>query len=401
MFGLRNALAPAICACAWLFVTSASGQSGQAAPALQEAPEAAPAAPPADPVAPTVEAESERERRRLWDIVKILPIVFYTPETSLGLGAGLLFQFDLPGAKAARRPSSITLGGVYTLEEQVLAQLGPELRFGHDDYVLKLDLTGARFPNRFYGTGNIIDSDVYDTYTDCYMRAEVDGRMRPFAEGSALRPLFLGLHAGGAWSSVRHVEGEVLEGMNDPGENEVMVAGLGPSVSWDSRDSISWPTRGAFVDAKFTLFEEAFGGDVRYRRLALDLRRYQPTFWNHILALRLVSQSVWGEVPFQRLPQLGGASLFRGWYGGQLRDRMLLAAEAEYRVPLGKRLAVVAFGSVGRVASRIRNFDVRQLHAAGGGGVRLSVDKRDRLNIRLDLAYGDSFSPYLQFREAF
>jgi hypothetical protein len=31
----------------------------------------------------------------------------------------------------------------------------------------------------------------------------------------------------------------------------------------------------------------------------------------------------------------------------------------------------------------------------------VSVDRRDRVNVRLDLAYGDSFYPYLQFREAF
>jgi hypothetical protein len=29
------------------------------------------------------------------------------------------------------------------------------------------------------------------------------------------------------------------------------------------------------------------------------------------------------------------------------------------------------------------------------------VDRHERVNIRLDLAYGNSFTPYLQFREAF
>jgi hypothetical protein len=44
---------------------------------------------------------------------------------------------------------------------------------------------------------------------------------------------------------------------------------------------------------------------------------------------------------------------------------------------------------------------MKEIKAAGGAGLRFSVDKRDRTNIRLDLAYGDSFYPYVQFREAF
>src|SRR5687768_12130329 len=74
---------------------------------------------PAKPVEPAAAVP----RRRLWDVVKVLPIVFYGPETSLGLGAGMLFQFRLPGAIAEGRQSSITLGAVYTLERQTLAQL--------------------------------------------------------------------------------------------------------------------------------------------------------------------------------------------------------------------------------------------------------------------------------------
>ncbi len=177
--------------------------------------------------------------------------------------------------------------------------------------------------------------------------------------------------------------------------------GAGPSLAWDTRDSLSWPTQGIFADTKFTFFEPGIGSQVRFQRLAIDLRLFRTLWLDHVLALRFVSQTVWGEVPFQRLPQLGGASLFRGWFGGQLRERMLIAIEAEYRVPLTPRWAVVAFGSIGRVANGIEHFDVRELRGAGGGGVRFSVDKRDRVNVRLDLAYGDSFFPYLQFREAF
>lgn len=346
-------------------------------------------------------------RTTLWDFIKVLPILLYTPETSLGFGAGLLMQFDMPGSQHARRPSSVAMGGIYTLENQVSGQLSPDFRFFGDRFVLKSDFVGARYPSRFHGIGNKTSENIFDTFTDCYFRAEIDARFRPFAEGHKLHSLFVGANHTAWWSHMRRPKvgdsenDSTFASIDDPGEDAVVAIGLGPSIAWDSRDSLSWPQKGTFADLKFTLYDPIVGSDVRYQRLALDVRHFQKLWFSHILALRFVSQSVWGDVPFQRLPQLGGASLFRGWYGGQLRERMMVALEAEYRVPLSPRWAVVAFGSVGRVANSVKHFDVRELRGAGGGGLRFSVDKRDRVNVRLDLAYGDSFSPYIQFREAF
>ena len=99
-------------------------------------------------------AEPRPKPKKLWDIVKVLPMAFYTPETSLGLGAGALFLFDMPGAVATRRPSSVSIAGLYTLEHQLITQLVPELRFGDDDFVLRVELLGTKYPSRFYGIGN-------------------------------------------------------------------------------------------------------------------------------------------------------------------------------------------------------------------------------------------------------
>ena len=68
--------------------------------------------------------------------------------------------------------------------------------------------------------------------------------------------------------------------------------------------------------------------------------------------MRLVTFGGTGDLPFQLYPALGGAYLFRGWFLGRLRDRVLLAGEAEYRVPLSTRWALVAFGALGRVLRR-------------------------------------------------
>jgi hypothetical protein len=353
------------------------------------------------------EPRPEPKKKRLWDVMKVLPMAFYTPETSLGLGVGALFLFDMPGAKAARRPSSVSLAGIYTLEHQVVTQLVPELRFGDDDFVLRLELLGTKYPSRFYGIGNDPDSKVFDEFTDCYVRTGLDARARPFARGHPLENLYFGLRYKSYWSNIGDVEpnhksdGSVFDTLTDKGEHEYFTSGVGPTVAWDSRDGLNWPLSGSYVELSGVFYEPWLGSKLRYQQAGFDARTYLPLWAQHILALRFVHQSVWGQVPFQQLPQLGGANLLRGWYSGQLRDHQMIAFEAEYRVPLSLRWALVGFGSAGQVARHVRNYSFKDMRLGGGGGIRFAVDTKNRTNVRLDVAYGDRVQFYVQFREAF
>lgn len=351
--------------------------------------------------------EPPPEPKRLWDILKVLPIAFYTPETSVGLGVGGLFLFDMPGAKAERRPSSVSVAGIYTLERQVVAQVVPELRFGDDDFVLRTEVLGTKYPSRYYGIGNNPGTNTYDEFTDRYLRGGIEARVRPFRPGSPFRNVYVGLEYKFNWTHIQDAEPRkpsepsLFDKVEDRGEKQFFTSGLGPLIAWDSRDGLNWPLRGSYVELSSQFYEPFLMSDLRYRRLGFDARHYQPLWWSHILALRFVHQSVWGEVPFQQLPQLGGANVLRGWYGGQLRDRHAMALEAEYRLPIGERWAVVGFGSAGQVASHPGKYALKRFRYAGGGGLRFALDKNDRTNVRLDFAYGDRFQFYVHFREAF
>ncbi|NJL73774.1 MAG: hypothetical protein HC892_00795 [Saprospiraceae bacterium] len=51
----------------------------------------------------------------------VLPIVYYTPETSWAFGGASAYVFSLPGQRIPN--SQIQLGGAYTLEKQLLTYL--------------------------------------------------------------------------------------------------------------------------------------------------------------------------------------------------------------------------------------------------------------------------------------
>jgi outer membrane translocation and assembly module TamA len=92
----------------------------------------------------------------------------------------------------------------------------------------------------------------------------------------------------------------------------------------------------------------------------------------------------------------------RGHYQGRYRDRQMVAAQAEYRVPVWWRLGVVGFAGVGQVARDVDDFHFGALHVSAGGGLRFLVSRSKRVNARGDVAWGeDDFGVYVALGEAF
>ena len=93
----------------------------------------------------------------------------------------------------------------------------------------------------------------------------------------------------------------------------------------------------------------------------------------------------------------------RGYYDGRYRDMHYTALQSEYRLPLFRKLGVVAFGSIGEVGPDISSlFRARHLRGSGGLGLRLLLDDENYINFRFDAAYnGDGLSFYFNVLEAF
>ncbi len=335
------------------------------------------------------------EPEPFWKKIAPVPIVFYTPETQLGFGAGLMATWRMPGAWQDR-PSNVIGYGIYTTRRQILSGASYELRFADDRWVWMQDFRFIDWPDRFYGIGN--DTKVRDreNYTDHYAQLESELFYR------AVSRLYLGLRHHLRMSRARDLEeGGTLYNERPLGVGNVAWSGVGTVLLWDTRSGLFWPEHGSLLRADATHYRPGFGADFSADLLRLDLRHYQPLWRDHVLALRFLASGIVGDAPIQLLPALGGANLFRGWFMGRLRDRVMAAVELEYRVPLSLRWSLVGFGSVGRVAQSVSAFKLQGLRAAGGGGVRFAVRKDGRANFRLDVAYGDDMNVYFQFREAF
>ena len=145
------------------------------------------------------------------------------------------------------------------------------------------------------------------------------------------------------------------------------------------------------------------GSDFNYATASVDARRYFPVTGAHVLALQAYARFSWGDVPFQGMARLGGSNRLRGYFAGRHIDVHMVAAQAEYRLPLYWKIDATVFGGIGDVAGDIGKLDPLDLKYAGGFGLRYVLNAKDRVKLRFDFALtGDSdFGFYISLGEAF
>jgi len=81
----------------------------------------------------------------------------------------------------------------------------------------------------------------------------------------------------------------------------------------------------------------------------------------------------------------------------------MFVIQSEYRFPLFWRLGAVVFGDCGNVGSSLSDLGFDYLKYSFGGGLRVALNKAEKLNLRLDygVSHRSSNGFYLQLGEAF
>ncbi len=320
------------------------------------------------------------------------PVLFYAPETGLGFGAGAVWYFRREGS----RLSSLSPIAVYTTKSQFLVSARLDSWWARDLWLLSADAGFSRFPTKTWGTGNDSPDEAEEDYTPRTLR----GLVR--VEHRVVGRLYLGGTASALTRSLVEVEdGGSLATGEAPGTGTTDLVSAGLAGSIDTRDDVVYPRRGLLGRLSLDAYDDALGSDFSFRSWSVDLRGYLP-LGRHVLAGQALVSGVSGSVPFDRLPQLGGDRLLRGYYEGRYRDRGLLLLQAEARIALKGRFGAVAHLGAGQVLSRAGDLSLGAFHPSIGAGLRYQLARDRPLNARADVAFGeDSFGFYVQVGEAF
>lgn len=164
--------------------------------------------------------------------------------------------------------------------------------------------------------------------------------------------------------------------------------GLTRSISlmsvYDSRDNVFSPTEGKRMSLTAEFAGKGLGGDFDYNKFTAETRGYIRVGHAQIVALRGSIGYATGQMPDSGRFAVGGSETLRGYRDDQFKGSKMLAATAEYRFPVAKKVEGVFFTDIGK-AWNGEGYKLTDLEGSIGLGVRVSTPVGP---IRLDFAKG-------------
>jgi outer membrane protein assembly factor BamA len=336
----------------------------------------------------------QRTKRR---IIAGVPVLFYTPETRFGFGLSGFCIFNWKKDSLLARRSSVTLGFAYTQNRQVLFYLPYNLLIGNRNYQLYGEVAYNRYNYNFYGVGNKIPQDYVERYGVEFPRLRI----------TMLKRVSRFFYAGPRYAYDRFTlfdlrEGGYLAGGSVNGSGGGSISGMGAVLLYDSRDYIFYPSKGILTELVVFGAGKKVGSSFNYARVAFDFSTYRAFSKSDIVAVNLYSIYSPGDLPFFQMGMLGGIKKMRGFYEGRYRDNNAVVLQCEYRRHLFWIIGATVFGSAGQVARRYHLFHHANWKYTYGAGLRLMIDKHQRVNLRADFAVGHGkVLPYFTVAEAF
>lgn len=330
--------------------------------------------------------------------IKLFPVISRSIETGWSFGTVGSLTFHPSPKDTISRTSNMQLLFLYSTKKQLVTALNGVQYFNRENFILSEQFSYSSFPDKFWGLGKNRPDNAEEPYKyrQYYIYLHLQKKLIP--------GLFLGLifERQRVWD-VSYVAGGWFDQQDVKGRYGYQVMGLGASITYDKRNQAFSPNKGFFGQLSFNHFSPFWGTDFMYTNYVMDLRKYIPLSANSVLALQLYNFSNTGDVPIRSLASFGGANRMRGYYDGRYKDNHLLIFQSEFRFPVYKRFSAVAFGGTGNVSHRFTDYSLNELQYSFGGGIRFAVDKKEKLNIRMDygIGSGNNRGLYLQLGEAF
>jgi outer membrane protein assembly factor BamA len=341
-------------------------------------------------------ADTTRQQKKL--SLTPFPAFFITPEEGVGFG-GLVVPVYNFGRDSLTRNSTGQLLAYYTTKKQSSLQLTYNIFTNRERYMLTGEVKFFDAPIFYYGIGN--ENDLSDSSLISYKTLNVQNRW--------VKQVIKYVFVGGQFQ-VNHITdassrnpASKLQDRPLQERDGSTLAGLGPALVVDNRDNPLNSRSGIYAELGVFINRRTWGSEFNFTRYQLDIRRFLALNDRQVLAIQGLGKFSTGRVPFQGMANLGGHRIMRAFYDGRFRDRQMAALQAEFRQHVYGRIGLVAFASVGQVGDRLDSFGFGRLKRAAGGGLRLMLNRREKLNIRIDYAIGSDKASGLYFNigEAF
>lgn len=323
------------------------------------------------------------------------PYGAYSSES--GFGGGLQFiLFDALPDSVCKTPFELqwdmsgTTGGERKLELDFTQRYQMYNLISHLEYKVK--------PSDFYGVGGDTPAEAMEDYESEKVKGKIS-LVRKMTEFLDLGPL--------VDFQYQHVSDRLENGILDIGmikgsEDFHNTLGLGFLAEYKDLDQPSYPLNGYRIITENTIYKKGMLSDYSFFKSSVDIRYYRKILRKSVLAGQLIWQGCYGDVPFQQMPEQGGAYIMRGYKTARFLDEKMLAGQIEFRSPFYRRFAVVSFVGLANSFAEYSNIQKDHTHWAGGIGFRFNVSQSKMLNLRGDIGFTDEGKEiYFKVGEAF
>lgn len=336
-----------------------------------------------------------RVNNKVYKVMQVIPapIITYSSETDWVFGLAKFQGYDLNKKDTISRASSASATVAVSLHGQMYVIVSNTTYFGENKNIISGTFDYEIYPRLWYiyNAENSAD-DYVELVTTHYVTI-------PIKYLRQIKPkYYLGVSYNfDDYFKIDYKEDGILDGIDFYGKEGGLNSGMGLIAQFDSRDNRFTTYKGMYLNLESVFYSDVIGSDYVYNKYIMDFRAFTK-LRKVVLGYQLYNETVFGDVPFYNLSQLGGSYRMRGFYYGQIRDKVLIDTQAEARRHLFWLISGAAFVGVGTVANDISTLektlsDNRLLYSYGVG-IRLEVDPVHRINIRLDLAFG--YDQYLQ-----
>ncbi len=324
------------------------------------------------------------------------PVLFYLPETRFGAGGASVVTFRLKGEGAATRPSSFNGGVAYTQNKQLLFFFPYSLYKNNDDLKVIGEIGYYIYFYNHYGIGNeskLEDQEIYDVNYP-RIHTSILQRFGNFYVGAKTRYDNYDI-------TDLKLDG-ILENDNWAAQGGGQILSYGPLIQYDTKDYQFHPSKGWLAEFGLITSNEGILSDATYTKIHFDIRQYYSLKTDHIIASNVYFGNIWGDVPFSELFYYGSGKRARGYADRRFKDRTMMIVQSEYRCPLWRWLGGVVFGATSAVSNNTSNLFNNRFRWSGGVGLRITLNEKDRVRLRLDYAFSEEGTNfYLTANNAF
>jgi outer membrane protein assembly factor BamA len=310
------------------------------------------------------------------------PYAFYTPETELAFGGGGILIF-YTSDHIDMLPSKVGFGGYYSTNGQYSIGINPVLYFSKNRIYLEFPFNFGHYIDKFWGIGDNTVDTGNEQYTLNSVSATLTFQVPPVwfsADRTGIIFDYNDTEIEDKQNNIYLIDNEVT------GSNGGTIYGFGTDLVWDTRDNLFFPNSGGYQYFKVVIYPEL--GDYVFYTFEIDVRHYNSFSPDHVIAGNFYFAQALGDVPFYKLPALGGQNRERGYFYGRYRDKNYMTVQLEYRQYFWWRFGFVVFAGTGNVAPELTKFTFNDLKYSYGFGLRFLFNKEEKVNLRMDIGFG-------------